>query len=776
MPNIQIPPSNLSATAALPMTRNIVSVKREWADPWTAVPHLRPVMTEQAVAPSVSQAELVWKFGEVMDAGRTTWQTKYPLPLRDYFVRVETLSSYGGRHAKFIGVIVDDEADVANVAAAYTGEQRLRAYGLEHLLDQVTLHEAWVSDAHGVGKRPFVPMLNARGKFGPSYRGNRTATVPAGRTSHVFGSGGTWTNLDFLRYLLEEVTPRGVTFNLAGQYDVLAELVVQIRLEHQTVKTLLDVLIPRQLGHGWRVDWDAAGNVGLDVFTVQNTRETTVSSGAVEFGANPRQVPLDLNGLGTIFPVSYRVVRKAAVKHDRIVVEGEPINVCATFDLPTGSLEHAWTPSEVTAYGAVDRSDAAKTDQARGQDQYKHIMQKFRIPEDWDGTLYNVSDVAFVGTYPVETVSVGTSQPFVGLPTFAEDGSIDATVVNPVLLNADKCRCLRNLPFQAEGGTTDTGDEFQKPMVFVRERTLQDGNMKFNGYFHALHVPYAGYGTENTGPRVAARITMLDQELGFQVDYPVPHVLGMSYGEQGTNVLGGDTNYDPLFDAFDVFATLNVQTDRRLRVVKYRNGFDATTAQTTKVIPVDGAALWLVAPYTVYGFEGDGNILNKQTGATWQRLRDDRDKLHAVAATAAAWYSQDRNAIALTIRGGLLQIVNTGTMLINVNANQRSEQVGTIVTSIQHIYGQGDEGREPEKTVIRTGYWEFDPGAMLNYSKLGNFQAVAREIDAVKGEVRTLKEHVSDLPVRQAAGGGSAATNGLGATSNVLIGGWCVAE
>lgn len=774
MPDVQFPTGATLGSGPLPMTRNAVYIKREWADDWRLVQHLRPIQTEKLLAPSVSQAEFLWPFGAKSESTYPTQKrTALPLALKDYFVKVETVVS-GVRSTDFIGVIVDDDLRVHDNQDTYSGEQRIRAYGLEHLLDQVSLHEVWVYDAHGLSKRPFALPLNDRERFGQNYRGNRTATIPIGRTTHAFGSGGTWNNLQFVQYLLAEVAPRGITFNLTGQAGSLSELVIQMRTERQSVKAMLDILIPRQRGHGWHVTWDEAGNIFVDVFNVFNSRLTSITSGDAQFDRNPRQAFIDIGSLGDSYGVEYRVVNKSANRYDRIVVEGEKLKICGTFDMWTGTLTQGWTSSEVEQYALIDLEDAGKNDQLRQADYNRRVFQNFLIPNAWTGLLYDVSVVGKIGDFPSETLTgASTANPYVGLPSIAANGAMNALVVNPTLLHAPACRCLRDLPFQAEGETTDGGAEFQKPLVFIRERSLQDGDMKWNGWFHPVHIPYSGYGVENTGPKVAARVTMLDNGLGFQLSYPVPHVLGLDIGENGTGALQGETNFEPLFSANDIFATLFVQTDRRIRVEYYRNGFDATTAQNTVEFLVDDAEVWYVAPKTVYGTDGNGDILDKQTPNFAQLIRDDRPKLNTVAALAAAWFSQERKTISLTVKGGLVNIVNPGTMLVNINGNQRTEQIGTIVSSVLHDFGQGSGN--VEKTVITTGYFEFDPRAIFQYSKLGDFQSVAREIESVRSDLNVVREHVSALPVRESpAGGGAAASSSAEVTSNILVGGWDV--
>ena len=776
MATVQFPAGNNGSNSILPMTRNAVYIKRSWSDPWTLQPHLRPMTLGQANGPNVTQARLLWYFGNKDETTYGGKRITRPLNLRGQFVKIEVSSAnQGNRATLFIGLIQDEEIKADKNDSVYTGDQYVVAYGLEHLFDQVYLNEVWVSDDKGVRKQPFVPKLNARTRAGQDFAGNRSSSVPVGRTTYVFGAGGTWTNLQFLQYLLAEIRPYGITFNLSGTYAGLAKMKTELRLEHTTVKQILDVLIPRQRGYTYRVHWDNAtpNNVVFEIQPVFNTGEAQVTEGTVTLDANPRRKALDFTGIE--YSMKYRILEKGVNEHDEIVVEGKRIKLCGTFDAAIGTLVPGWESADETAYAAVNEGDAAGNDRALRHDKWKSVYQRFLIPETWNGKLFDASSVAYLQDqpFPNQTILPYEETLRVGMPNILSNGLFDSLVADANLYLKD-AKCVRALPFRGQGGTSDNASEWQAPLVFARERALFDGDWLLSAAYHQLHLPYEGINrsnSDNTAP--AAKVTMLDNAPGFQLEWPVPHVGGLADGPNAGGTLTAASNYTPQFWEKDIFATLNVELPQRIRIKSYRPGSSPTANNNRSItIKVPGAELWMVAPKTVYGVSDDGETL-LQTGDDHTLVRDDRERLWTVAAAARAWFGAKRQAARIEIRGGLPNIIEPLDYITFLSAKQTYEHINTVVSAVQYDFGQGEAG--VEKVIITTSYFEFDPAAIFHFSGIGNFQAVAREVGSLSGDVQEIREQVGKIPVRDGAGGagsGVAGSAGSGATSHLKIVGW----
>lgn len=204
-----------------------------------------------------------------------------------------------------------------------------------------------------------------------------------------------WNAEQAVTYLLDKQNPWPVSASLeddSGNLDWLPKGGVET--DRRTVKAVLDELIQRQRGVGYRVYFDdETETIKLKTFsfsdvTINMPKGTTLN-------ANPDQYSLD-------FEASFDVTapelnNTITTKYHRVICEGDWRTVTCSLRLNQSAheLDADWTPAEQQAYydGASRESwyadlnlkDKQTANQkARAEDKFAHVFSRFALAEDWD--------------------------------------------------------------------------------------------------------------------------------------------------------------------------------------------------------------------------------------------------------------------------------------------------------------------------------------------------------------------------------------------------------
>jgi len=162
-----------------------------------------------SAAPAVPRAEFQWIYGTAKHPGDEEMTLYEPLDLNGQYVAIERTQDGLAENVWYgvcEGEVFTPHGAVDGVA---TGIQTIFAYGLEHLLDRISITSARVRFAAGqVNTIGWTPVFNARPNAGPQLGGNRSAD-PQTAGVYVFSDDASsgepcwWTNLDIAQYLLK---------------------------------------------------------------------------------------------------------------------------------------------------------------------------------------------------------------------------------------------------------------------------------------------------------------------------------------------------------------------------------------------------------------------------------------------------------------------------------------------------------------------------------------------------------------------------------------------
>lgn len=637
----------------------IVQVRSTWGGSWTTISYLEPIAATLATSPGISECRFRYAYGDIKREDGDDFTTYNSLQnLGGYYVQVLDATLGVNPARLFIGVLQREMIRPLHRADGdpESGDQELVAFGLEHLLDRIPVFETIIEKANTKTVVGTVVAINRRSRRGLTAFGNRSSgTYPgngavSGEQAHVFTRDGvSWSELDFLRYLVHMLPIGDVPFEIVGQTGPLEGRTVDfLNPEGLTARQILDRLVDRRRGLVWAVRYDEANDRGE--IHIRSIFDTPVSLGTVTIPANDDDVSIvtdDEDERATDVEIHI----DASQRYDWIFVRGAPIKSCFSVSVPDETLEQGWSAAQQTAYNTPDgAADADAADRIRREsDELRSVYSVFRIPTEWD---YFAGD----GEGGVKENAN---------PLINGNGSLDIAQQNSTL-NFGRL-LLRSLPI-AKAWDDATGEvEYREPFVLVKD---PDG---FWGYVDRQGDQYP-----------SGHVRMLDVDLGFEVRMSVNHELASADFD-------AETNTPAVFDWREMIATVAVELDRHLEIIVAAGSATPLAAgqqPTGRVLVIDvpDAELWWLTPGTVLDVQSGALVRSAATGLD-AILRDDTARLREIAAVAAGWYGRDRKAVSVT-REGLRVDIDPGAMLQTVTGGFGRETIKSIVTSIGYDFQQ----------------------------------------------------------------------------------------
>lgn len=662
-----------NSTQIVQVTPPLVWLKRTWADEWQFSPDLRVTSCSACTCgQDLDQAQLVRQYGSIKEPWESSFSARLPRDLAGWWCRIDAVDQEG-MHTLFMGKIFGEPREIrGQVAGGPSGVQQWQAYGPMQLLRRVQVGQSYW---HTGGEEPvllgWLPPMNGRDELG-TVVGNRSTDA----IDNVYLYGGTevWTNYRYLDYLLkyfvDESEDDGPEWTIDGQWELLHPLEDVIDWgERTTVAEMIRKLIPTQYGLDYRIRPTDDG-FALDVFAL--SREPARFSD-VELDGNPRKVSFSA-GRSLLNPKT-TVVRTADHRYGRIRVVGQRIVVCTTLrgnnvdDLPdpvppgwVGTLRPRWSTDLETLYKSGTGDDAdepADHDAVRGQDQFQQVYQWYGAPDDWE---WNGEKA---------------------LPYFDYEAELDPDYV------AEAQRTIRRtlnwIPLNegwdySEHPATDANPTARAPELLPPQVWCRDG-----------------IGRWLRAEDVGVSVSVPAKDWGVRLQTTPNHRLALNHFSVGGATR--PTDHQPVLDYDDLVATIAFASDHRIRCEVALP--DAKPSDGVLEIEVPDAELWYVVERTVVGVD-PANPKKLVTVPHAVIVRDDRDKLRAVMASALNRYCRERARAEIFIKGlapftGLL-----GSILVAVEESGYAQPVEGPITRIQW---QFSEGGAPE-TVIGAGYPE----------------------------------------------------------------------
>lgn len=700
-----------------------VYLKHLWSDEWEIAPFIEPISATVKVGAGNS-AVLRFRYGAIVWPEIKTWQTYTAYDLNDWFVQLRTTSTEGKEIELFTGMIIEDSTIVhGSDATEHTGDQMFQAAGLEYLLSKKIITAAVVNENGTETIIEHVPPMNIRQAGDIGLQGNRT-TNPNGNSIYRYSSDGAeWTHYQYLAMILYDYRPyyyaadgtlSYIPFYGSGQVELLNEIITTQNIEGLSVVQLLDRLIDRRRGFGWRighVGFEASSSIPIEVFSVFSD---TITVGDTTITANPAQVSIDFGNTADTQGVNFRF--SSGNQYNAIKVRGERIVSC--FSMEGSDLTEGWTSAEETAYkagasaatGYAGLSDAQKrtiNDEFRSNDRFARVYRNLILSKTWNWQDYNSHFVNLAVDY---------------------QGTI--TGVQGAYWNHSK-KLLRHLPLK-EGFDYYTGDSpvDNNPTGTIAEQLSPLVWLKYNGKYHQ-----ADRLAESINGAPSMSVRPLDTELGLVIGARPNHLLALNHWS-GVE----PSEWYAVFDYDELVCTIAVETDQRLEVT-------AASAEATEtnwrqlVIDVPGCELWYVCPDTYVGVDANGAL---QTYACTNELRNDKAKLQAIAAAALGWYGKKRQVLTAKL-SYLFLSAQPGTLITSVLNNKTRQQVNTILSEVNYDFESGSSG-------IMTAYAELDwagMGVSFTHPDLGDSQALAKTIVQQSKRIQRLEQEQKNKPVRE---------------------------
>ena len=171
---------------------------------------------------------------------------------------------------------------------------------------------------------------------------------------------------------------------------------------------------------------------------------------------------------------------------------------------------------------------------------------------------------------------------------------------------------------------------------------------------------------------------MANHEMGVWVKGRPQHTMALNHGGAADFVVAPELDYGSLY------ATVFVETDMKLSVVIPTAARWIPSEVAKEIyVPVKGVEYWLAAANTVTDVV-DGALVYNNSGNV-EVLRDDSDKLRAIAVYVYAWYSQQRATLRID-HESLFPFNPIGTLIRTAVSGLHWEEIGTVVTSRECNY------------------------------------------------------------------------------------------
>ena len=661
----------------------------------------------------MSRAKLLYHFGAILREDITSFQTFQPFDLRNYYVQIRIANPFTQQvQPVWTGIIDDNDYDLYEPSGS-TGDQEIDAFGLAHLLDRLEIEKAHVQEPDGtIGTIPHVPTFNERNSRGRGLFGNRSSALFSG--SYIFSTKGeVWTNKNIVNYLISKHIPDTLPVKIAGQYQLLDDLVDYHSLGGKTIWTALNELIDRRRGLMFWLDATTDEEI---VIVVRSMADRDIKYGKKTLPACDLRTSFTTP---TNHPYSHLVDNihmrfTTQDSYDEILVRGERIKVMGTFSKKDGTLEAGWSEELEQAYIDEGQQDAKSAHRERSKDKYDEVYSRFIVPRKWDGRCGDGK-----GGH-MKNILVSAK----------DDGTIDEknrsgfwlgskTFLRETFLVAGKDYSRGALPGY---NPDDQGQHDQVPLIGLINDVVdlyEPRHGATNRQYYIDRISEAGL----IGADKSLSVRPLDKDLGFQISGAYRHYMGLDHildnGDDDALQRPMEFNWENL----SFVACMEIDERQRVRISRSKKGPVSKAGrraqvtndmQRTLTLDVPGAEYWYIHRWTIVDIDDKGEP-EYVTDTDRLKLRDDKEKLQAVAAFAAAWYGRVRQAVRIPIHG-LGMYAQLGTLVETVDG----VSAYTPVTA-RHMDFTADNGAGV--TVMETDFSALDLVATATES---NFKARRR--------------------------------------------------
>jgi hypothetical protein len=425
-----------------------------------------------------------------------------------------------------------------------------------------------------------------------------------------------------------------------------------IRLDNLSLKQCIDLCVGQVRGTTWRVKATGSG------WSIVVRSGTDVAVGTV-----PAQTATNVTLRGGDIQVA--LADGGDDVWDAVEVVGQPIVCMGTVSFQDGSMGRGWSASQEADFGAgataapdyaaLISSGRIDTAQMRNQAVRKSsalqdVFARFVLTRNQPTTSLQCKG----GTAPTSGTYAAASVPTQLLcPLIDWDGTtatVDSTgAASPYLPEA---KLVHPLPWQSgvKGDGTDARTteqqarpDYLKPMVF----RYAPSDPIAAGWYEISHPPVSK--GQNRWPHFSVELDGRGPALRIRTEYQ--EVLAVNHWLTSYGLSAADPNLSNTYGGVDwqnLFATVAVESDQRLKVTVYASGYDGVTNLPRNVLRIERPDLgcWLVRKYTLIGInntqapdEISADTFTRNDWAVAQRLANE----------AAAFAFRKRTGATITI-------------------------------------------------------------------------------------------------------------------------------
>lgn len=745
----------MAAVDAVPYTIKVAdSPAVPTSDDWVLAPHLIVETLTRGLAPTMSQATLVWRFGQMRRAAGAgesavvddAMEYREPLDLRGKYVLIEVSSM----DVEWIGYVVTentlrwDQEAVGAEQRVSGGNQGFTAFGLEWFLSRAYVCGTSSNEADKNGRAVGYNMgtgdareLDAGTGANRAELDNEAAMPTLGELEYSFEDDALpWNAGQAAIHLLYEHGPRNdadalspVGFQLrADAYQFLASYKPIVPIEGRTVLEILDSLISRRRGLVWWITHEVAGDsLYAEIHVSSIFTDDLELPNPDQLDPTPK-IPAALEQT-TVVTTDYDTLRPPVIVRDgtryfdRIRVRGArrtstlttiTSTITENVGLPVAcNCAHnpIWSAEDEVDYlegvSGIDADYGTYTEDQKGirNDLYRKTPKFERVFRHFVVSLVSESGTelqpivvqstgSIVGSYATEPRAVR-----IGRLTMLKAGYDYEDATSPT-----------------KNGDTLGRDEYQPAMAFANVQigfnggagtinTLEAGESPDAGWRRAEsmadHEENADFGEGEYGAKLRANysVTPLAADGGFAINVHgnggMPHSLSL-IGDGGWD--GAEpSRYEPVIPWDSLAVTMTIEWDCYCEAVWPTAVPTASPVQELLINIGDRARFdWLVKG-TIYDLGSAGEVKQVQTEGA---LRDDRSLCETIARIAHGWYSSERAMASLDFRT-TLQPFGVGALVTEIGTGAAAETVNAICSQITHSLESGG-------TSIQLGFAEVD--------------------------------------------------------------------
>jgi hypothetical protein len=720
--------------------RVVVYGRKLWTDEWQEGKYLWCKSLEFAASPTMPEAVLEWRYGNIQQADQSSKQVYDKLDISDWYVKIcidpdedpdcDT-NSIPNWYGRIVDVVDDQEGYLDRETEFPTGRQTFVCWGMESELETAILDKSQCETFTG-GKFEINRAIAFNcGAGRPADRGEKVV----GNRSQAIGPDGVylfaadiesaseWTAYDIILYLLTYYAPKNSQGNQLQQWvlyesclEFLKYYKPKLHVEGMTLKKVLDAIIDRRRGMGWYVDLaETSENLTkcfVNVFTQVN--ETTQLDSGETLDENPNQESLSVEKSPWVRKLQIR--ESEVTRYDQVVVRGGPIG--AVFTLTTdGDIDKDWTDTDKAAYQTAASGEAdyagltreekqVRNDNFRMQtfgkigEQMQRVYSWFKLVDFWEGITKDDYDAVLTQQwYP--SLVVKTDQIDFQKPSNFWQTGLRFENNLPMLEHADYSGTQVFDETIAEIGAYS---EFMRPLIIIKidER---DGDDVWQ-VVDKLSANSGNEASDEGGRGYSCNYRMRKDYAGFE--------LKVSGNAQQHKIAKDD--FTPCDETDDIPTDLNwkdlisitcyMKIDSNVEIRspgdwQIESDADLFGKRIRRLyISVPDAHLDYILPDTIVGLRDGIAQYCTKPGV----LRSDVKRLASIASIAAIWYCRPRKTITMAYKR-IRKLTSVGNLIASLSQSGTTEDIQTVVSRVRYDFDE-------QTTTLQTHFCELDLRAM----------------------------------------------------------------